>query len=163
MVKTESFNNAQSRVFCILACHQLSVSGNLDLKVTDQLLVWQGVETKFHFDVWRASSCHCNNCPNISRVSEYSNIIVSNFVENNICNIVTNHHSLSCKLSKILPFSALMCYLTLKTSQFFDSTFIKMQDYGPINLLSDRLLRYVLIFEYQILVLDLVVDHCVQK
>ena len=30
--------------------------------------------------------------------------------------------------------------------------------YGPINLLSDRLLRYVLIFEYQILVLDLVVD-----
>ena len=29
---------------------------------------------------------------------------------------------------------------------------------GPINLLSDRLLRYVLIFEYQILVLDLVVD-----
>ena len=28
----------------------------------------------------------------------------------------------------------------------------------PINLLSDRLLRYVLIFEYQILVLDLVVD-----
>ena len=31
-------------------------------------------------------------------------------------------------------------------------------DNGPINLLSDRLLRYVLIFEYQILVLDLVVD-----
>ena len=30
--------------------------------------------------------------------------------------------------------------------------------YGPINLLSDRLLRYILIFEYQILVLDLVVD-----
>ena len=29
---------------------------------------------------------------------------------------------------------------------------------GPINLLSNRLLRYVLIFEYQILVLDLVVD-----
>ena len=29
---------------------------------------------------------------------------------------------------------------------------------GPINLLSDRLLRYVLIFDYQILVLDLVVD-----
>ena len=29
---------------------------------------------------------------------------------------------------------------------------------GPINLLSDKLLRYVLIFEYQILVLDLVVD-----
>ena len=26
---------------------------------------------------------------------------------------------------------------------------------GPINLLSDRLLRYILIFEYQILVLDI--------
>ena len=74
MVKTESFNNAQSRVFCILACHQLSVSGNLDLKVTDQLLVWQGVETKFHFDVRRVS-CHCNNCPNISRVSTSYSIV----------------------------------------------------------------------------------------
>ena len=31
-------------------------------------------------------------------------------------------------------------------------------DIGPINLLSDRLLRYILIFDYQILVLDLVVD-----
>ena len=85
MVKTESFNNAQSRVFCILACHQLSVSGNLDLKVTDQLLVWQGVETKFHFDVRRVS-CHCSNCPNISRVSTSYSIgtyaRVSNFVEN---------------------------------------------------------------------------------
>ena len=34
----------------------------------------------------------------------------------------------------------------------------KINGNGPINLLSDRLLRYVLIFEYQILVLDLVVD-----
>ena len=34
---------------------------------------------------------------------------------------------------------------------------------GPINLLSDRLLRYVVIFEYQILVLDLVVDIRTKK
>ena len=38
------------------------------------------------------------------------------------------------------------------------SSGVKGETIGPINLLSDRLLRYVLIFEYQILVLDLVVD-----
>ena len=35
---------------------------------------------------------------------------------------------------------------------------VQFRHNGPINLLSDRLLRYVLIFEYQILGLDLVVD-----
>ena len=35
---------------------------------------------------------------------------------------------------------------------------MKFSENGPINLLSDRLLRYIQIFEYQILVLDLLVD-----
>ena len=35
---------------------------------------------------------------------------------------------------------------------------MSITDIGPINLLSERLLRYVLIFEYQIFVPDLVVD-----
>ena len=40
---------------------------------------------------------------------------------------------------------------------FWSEGMLVRRDNGPINLLSDRLLRYVLIFEYQILVLDLVV------